>query len=317
MSRLRASRCLLRRSDVRILIVRAGALGDVLLLRPALQALRGAGHSVSLVAPATSLALLAGELEAVIPWEGRAIAEILAPAQSVPRSALVDHDLAVAFTRSADLVSALERFLPVRSRDPLPASGVHAARWALDAVADLIAGDLVLQPITVTPEARDRAQPLLARLGPEFLAIHPGSGSPTKSWPRERYRALADRLTATTERFLVVEGPADRQAASTFDDEPRAVFARCLDLPALGALLSRARLLIGNDSGVAHLAAAFGAQCLVLFGPTDPREWRPIGPRVHTLRAATMQALGLELVLAAARPLASRSRSSGLEPPSG
>jgi ADP-heptose:LPS heptosyltransferase len=54
---------------------------------------------------------------------------------------------------------------------------------------------------------------------------------------------------------------------------------------ALGALLRKARAYVGNDSGVSHLAAAFGAPSIVLFGPTDPRVWAPLGPRVRTLRA--------------------------------
>ena len=303
---------------MRVLIVRAGALGDVLLLRPTLHALRRAGHAVTLLAPSLPANLLAAELDAVIPWEGRAVAELLASDQAAAPAVFGHHDLAVAFTRSAPLVSALERLMPARSRDPVPPTGVHAARWALEAVADLVAaGDLVQPPISVTSEAHRRAEPLVARLGPGFLAIHPGSGSPAKSWPRERFRALADALAPGDEPVLVVEGPADRQAAAVFDDHPRAVFARSLELATLGALLAQARLLIGNDSGVAHLAAAFGAACLVLFGPTDPREWRPIGPRVSTLEAATLEALELDRVLEAARRLASPARSNGLELPSG
>ena len=72
----------------------------------------------------------------------------------------------------------------------------------------------------------------------------------------------------------------------------------------MGALLSRARLSIGNDSGVAHLAASYGAPCLVLFGATDPDQWRPIGTCVHAVRAATLESLDLEQVLTKARSLA-------------
>jgi ADP-heptose:LPS heptosyltransferase len=302
---------------VRILIVRAGALGDVLLLRTTLHALRCAGHRITLVTPSQPASVLTGEVEAVIPWEGRDVAGLLTTASGDSPPAFAGHDLALAFTRSAALLSALERFVPVRSRDPLPPKGVHAARWALEAVSDLVATDLALPSIAATLECRAPVEPLLAQLGAQFLAIHPGSGSPAKSWPRQRYRALADSLTTPDERFLVVEGPADRVAASVFDGNARAVFARDLDLPSLGALLAQARLLIGNDSGVAHLAAAFGAPCLVLFGPTDPRQWSPVGARVQTLSAATLEALSLERVLEAAEPLASRSKWSGRELPSG
>jgi heptosyltransferase-3 len=58
-----------------------------------------------------------------------------------------------------------------------------------------------------------------------------------------------------------------------------------LPLRILGAVLARAGLFVGNDSGVSHLAAAAGAPTLSLFGPTAPEVWSPLGPRVVTLRA--------------------------------
>ena len=53
----------------------------------------------------------------------------------------------------------------------------------------------------------------------------------------------------------------------------------------LGAVLAHAGLYVGNDSGVSHLAAAWGAPALALFGPTDPAQWAPVGPHVKVLRA--------------------------------
>jgi ADP-heptose:LPS heptosyltransferase len=57
------------------------------------------------------------------------------------------------------------------------------------------------------------------------------------------------------------------------------------DLPELAAILSRAALVVGNDSGVTHLAALSGAPTLALFGPFDPAYWSPIGPRVGLVDA--------------------------------
>jgi ADP-heptose:LPS heptosyltransferase len=81
------------------------------------------------------------------------------------------------------------------------------------------------------------------------------------------------------------------------------VRAHHLPLRVLGALLARAALYVGNDSGVTHLAAAWGAPTLALFGPTDPAQWAPLGPRVRTLRApdGRMPSLGVASVLEAAR----------------
>jgi ADP-heptose:LPS heptosyltransferase len=84
----------------------------------------------------------------------------------------------------------------------------------------------------------------------------------------------------------------------------------------LGTLLSRAGVYVGNDSGVSHLAAAWGAPTLALFGPTDPAVWAPLGPHVRTLRSTTgaMDGLSVDAVEA---ELAELVRSSARARPSG
>ncbi|HET6897513.1 MAG TPA: glycosyltransferase family 9 protein, partial [Vicinamibacteria bacterium] len=131
-------------------------------------------------------------------------------------------------------------------------------------------------------------------LGPKFVAIHPGSGAPRKNWPAQRFAALAERLAAG-QRFLLLEGPADGDSAAPASGLPGAVRARDLPPRVLGAVLARAGLYVGNDSGVSHLAAAWGAPVLALFGPTDPAQWAPVGPRVTVLRARDEKMESLEL----------------------
>ncbi len=86
---------------------------------------------------------------------------------------------------------------------------------------------------------------------------------------------------------------------------PGALLARDLPLRALAAALARAGLFLGNDSGVAHLAAACGTRTLALFGPTDPTLWAPVGRSVATLRPASgnLADLPVDDVVAASRAL--------------
>ena len=56
-------------------------------------------------------------------------------------------------------------------------------------------------------------------------------------------------------------------------------------LPELAAIFQLARLFLGHDSGISHIAAAAGAPALLLFGPTDPDIWAPLSPRVRIVRA--------------------------------
>jgi len=130
------------------------------------------------------------------------------------------------------------------------------------------------------------------------IAVHPGSGSPRKNWPAERYAMLAARLArARQARFLVGGGPADEVACQAlrrqWAGEPPLLLEH-LSLAQMGALLARCHLLIGNDSGVAHLSAALGVPTLALFGPTDPRVWAPQGPRAAILAPEQPSDVGLE-----------------------
>ncbi|HSD29004.1 MAG TPA: glycosyltransferase family 9 protein, partial [Vicinamibacteria bacterium] len=105
--------------------------------------------------------------------------------------------------------------------------------------------------------------------------------------------------------WLLLLGPAEVDVSPP----PGALVARGLPLRRLGAVLARAGLFLGNDSGVAHLAAACGTRTLALFGPTDPAQWSPVGRAVRTLRAASGRLDDLEVddVLAAAGRLSSKA----------
>jgi ADP-heptose:LPS heptosyltransferase len=217
---------------------------------------------------------------------------------------LRSYDAAIAYTGNEELVEALRRLIPdVRALPPSTLTpDVPAHRALAEPARDLVGGPIV-EPPPLRPRLEDdaTAEPWLRRLPEAFLAIHPGSGSPGKNWPAARFVALAERL-ATGRRFLVIEGPADECSVAPLRLE-RAVIARDLPLRALGALLRHAGLFVGNDSGVSHLAAAFGAPTLVLFGPTNPAVWSPSGPLVWTLRerAETLDALEVATVERAAR----------------
>ena len=282
-------------------MVRAGALGDILLLRPTLSALRAAGWRVCLLAPSAGSVLLgtgASEVEELLPWDGPELAQRLAgTATNGPLAAAIARvDAVLAYTRSDRVAAALRpRGGLWLQRDPAPPpASRHASLWLAEPIAGLLAGGHPLglpslpgisEPpeLCFSPGEREAAAPLLSALPARFLALHPGSGSPAKCWPLDRFAALARRL-AGARPFLVALGPAESE--QRFASLPGAVVARELPLRTLGALLSRAGLFVGNDSGVSHLAAASGATTLALFGPTDPAVWSPVGRNVRALRAA-------------------------------
>lgn len=245
------------------------------------------------------------EVHDVLPWESAEVAPLLAggPLTGPLADRLARYDSAVAYTRSETLLANLRALLPrVLARDPEPARNIHASLWLSRATEEPAADE---DPPSLEPSAEEDAEARrhAAGLKGGFLAIHPGSGSPRKNWAVDRFAALALALAPECS-WLLIEGPADREPASALRNAaPGAITARELPPRVLGALLARAGLFVGNDSGVAHLAAAFGAPTLALYGPTDPEVWGPVGPRVKTLRAkdARLESLAVERVLDAAR----------------
>lgn len=141
-------------------------------------------------------------------------------------------------------------------------------------------------------ETEVRAARITAGDGP-ILAMAPASNWVGKTWPVERFAQVARRLLAPSGplaggRLMVVGGPDDTAGC----DPLRASVGkdRCIDLvgreplTVVYAALKRARLFIGNDSGLMHMAAAAGAPTLGLFGPSDEELYAPWGPKARALR---------------------------------
>ncbi len=294
-----------------MLLLRAGALGDVLLLRRAVFELKLAGHAVALLAPERPAGALAGsgpsEVDTVLAWESADVARLLGgDAPSALRERLGAQQRVVAYTRDAALLRALQDVgAHFRAHDPTPPDGWHASDWLAEPVRDLASPATGPLPSLVASAAEGReAERFSGDLPAGFLALHPGSGSPRKNWPVARFAELAGRLFPGR-RYLLVLGEADAATGAELSRDPHAVVARELSARVLGAVLARAGLYVGNDSGVSHLAAAFGAPSLVLFGPTDPRAWRPLGQRVWVAASpsGTTEGLSLDAVVVKAREI--------------
>lgn len=139
--------------------------------------------------------------------------------------------------------------------------------------------------LAIPAGAAARAEEALDRSGlsgtDSLALLAPGAAFGwTKRWPADRFGRLADRLAERGLACAVVVGPAETalgeevRRAARF---PPPILGADLDPLGLAALASRARLLVGNDSGPMHLAAAVGTPVVALFGPTDPGRTGPVG----------------------------------------
>lgn len=264
--------------------------------------LRAAGHRVSLLAPTSSGRALVGEgpaeVERLLLWDRPPIASLFGESAGLApelRAELAGFDLALVYSRNRSLARGLGSVVPrVVDHDPTPPPGAgHASRWL--ALPIETEGVPLAEPVPLcvpSPVEDAEAARWREQLPPSFLAVHPGSGSAFKNWPADRFAHLAEALSGDRP-WLLVEGPAEHSAASPIE-AGAAIRARNLDPRVLGAVLRHAGLFVGNDSGASHLAAAWGAPTLALFGPTDPAVWAPIGPRVRVLRSPTAAMDGLE-----------------------
>lgn len=144
----------------------------------------------------------------------------------------------------------------------------------------------------ISENARAKAKVLLAGAGP-FLALGPTANFPGKQWPAERFADLAVRLTGAHgpmkgAHVAVLSGPGEEASAraviSRLPSERVIDLAGRLSLNEAGAILEKASLYVGNDSGLMHIAAAAGAPTLGLFGPSPEQLYRPWGPKAAFVR---------------------------------
>ncbi|MGY1836928.1 glycosyltransferase family 9 protein [Blastococcus sp. SYSU DS0510] len=120
-------------------------------------------------------------------------------------------------------------------------------------------------------------------LGPgRYAVLHPGASSPTRRWPVPRYAAVGDALAADGLDVVVTGVPAEAGIGAELVAAMRAPavdLTGTTGLGALAALLRDSAVLVGNDTGTAHLAAAVGARSVTVFLPGDPVRWAHRGPR--------------------------------------
>jgi ADP-heptose:LPS heptosyltransferase len=146
-------------------------------------------------------------------------------------------------------------------------------------------------------EARARLLSLGVGEGERLVALHPGAGVAAKRWPAERYASLMAWLSRRAGlRLLLLGGPEERDLTdrvAALSGVSPVNLAGMLSLRGLMAILKQSHLMIGNDSGPTHLAAALGVPTVALFGGTNQAaEWAPIGERVHLVQPPSRLPVG-------------------------
>lgn len=251
----------------RTLVVHAGGIGDFLLTCPALSQLAGQGPLD-----------LAGRVDRLQLARAAGIAGVVHSMDDIGFHTLFSQPSA----RLIDFLRSYARVIVwMRDDGTLRANIERAGAPVVDVFPGLPppawtrhASDYYLDCLGFTPRPFQLAIP---PAGPPLdVVIHPGSGSATKNWPFSRFEALAARLTQQGRHVTWCRGPAEENLTGI----PQTDVLDITDLTALAGRLAAARLYIGNDSGITHLAAAVGCPTVAIFGPTDARVWAPQGAHV-------------------------------------
>jgi heptosyltransferase-3 len=286
---------------LKILILRGGALGDLILVLPLLRELRKSYPKAAIelwgIFPQARLAVpeFANQVE-------RLDAAELSPlfvATQIPRTVrdrLEVFDLAISLMSDPDKLIARNLAAGgvkkvIGGCGPLR-RGVHVV-WQLAEVL----GELGLT--LSDPVPRLSVGPRLK--GPARLGFHLGSGAARKNWPVTCWIELAERLNDFFDDFLLVGGEADHELVRQFCAcSPIRGLLLNANLLGLAEALHGCRLFIGHDTGVTHLAAAVGTPTVALFGATDPDVWAPLGDHVRVVRSpdGLMESIGVADVMA-------------------
>jgi len=191
----------------------------------------------------------------------------------------------------------------------IPSTRQHSVEMSL-ALASVITG----QPLKsaeahmhypVTDDDRAQIDALLTELGAvknqPIVCIHPGSGTQTKQWETSRWARVGDTLAERLGAFVVFTGsPSEVElclAASQNMTSAHGIAAGKTSVGGLAALLARARVVLGADSGPLHLAAAVGTPTVALFGPADVVEFGTWGDKTrHAVLTSDIGCLGCRIL---------------------
>ncbi len=286
-----------------ILVIHPGALGDIILSLPALRILRDQFKSARITLAAnTDFAgtVASGYADRILSFSSLPLHRLYGREPVPPKDLQFwrSYDRILSWTGSStgSFAAQLARIHPCSLVTPWKPEGAerrHVARIFADSLQLWLSPPLALPPsgITIGASARRQGSEWLKDQGfsghrPIYI-LHPGAGSAAKRWPLSKFQDLANRLSATGE-LLIVEGPAEQGLGCELAGAlgRGSYLAAHLSLQLLAAVMAQCRAFVGNDSGIAHLAAGLQIPCVVIFGPTLPEHWAPLGKCVSVIRDA-------------------------------
>jgi heptosyltransferase-3 len=278
---------------MKILIIRPAALGDTLMLAPALSNSREWGE-VIVAGREPGVDFLRPLVSSCLDFEGPGWHALFmdAPEPAV-RLPVNEADRIVAFLNDPQgmIKKNLEHFFPGASIAVLPGypgenEATHVALYLASAMERSglpVRADQAMKDATERPLLLSGERPRLR------IVFHPGSGGAQKNHPPEFWldliRVFRRRILPAPERPVILLGPAEEKLLPLFSGEKDAELLLSPDMGRLSLLLRETLLYVGHDSGITHLSAMLGAPTIALFRQTSVAQWKPLGPKVKVIEA--------------------------------
>jgi len=264
---------------MRVLAIRGGGLGDIILTVPSFLALKEISKELFLSVPSQWLPLFEG-FSQLIPLEGKLMSSIWQGGDEFEK-AMGNFDIVITwhYDKEGVFVKNLEKIAgKVIVGDIRPKKGVHQSLNLFYPILEINKG-IQFPKILRLPNL-----PYWKPEGKSEITIHPGSGSMKKVWGIENFLFLARKFLSENKKVKVILGEAElRKEFSVFKELKGAHIKENLSIKELVRELLDGIVYVGNDSGVSHLSALLGIPTVVIFKETDPEIWAPRGERVHII----------------------------------
>jgi len=277
---------------VRLLIVRPSALGDTVLLAPALYAM-GKKAEVTLVGRKPGIDFLKPLVTRCIDFETGGWHTLFLDKPNCKQLHLPELDVIISFLSNPSNTTErnlgyLMKEIPIFAFPPFPPQGetTHVASHLASCLKN---SGLPVDPHAALEQARKKGllrgeEPIRPQ---SMVVFHPGSGSKKKNLSPDFWIELITmRQLAQFEKRVLLLGPAEQEHYHVFTNKLKGTDIEIVASPPTETLLSvlkAASLYIGHDSGITHVAALLGVSTIAIFTNTNPAQWAPLGPDVAVI----------------------------------
>ncbi|MFC1494166.1 glycosyltransferase family 9 protein [Thermodesulfobacteriota bacterium] len=297
-----------------LLIIRAGALGDTLMLMPLIDALNKK-HVITILGRQPGIGYLEPFVNLCIDIE-RGGWHRLFTGEMKGGLKLPVADCVAAFIADPDnIVSENLRYLMPESRIdffrpfPEPESKIHVALYMACA---LQSAGIPIDCRSAFDDALKKPVMQAHRIFGEKIVLHPGSGSKGKNYSPDFWYDLLSAIKmegfSRARDTCLLLGPAEEDIGTAFSkiaEEHNVEIFFCPEKEELLSILNSACIYIGHDNGITHLAAMLGVNTIALFKGSSIDQWRPLGPAVKVIRPDMSPDLILKKVVRECRRLLS------------